>query len=171
MTFDYFPLKKGTRWEYKYKSTEFAGIAKVYIDIISVSKKTNKIVAHAKMTFELRDTNETEYKITRDKKWIITGDGVIIGGRKEFPLPPKRGVRWNEYPDLNEIVSMTDKISIKAGKFKNCMKIVSMLAGGDSGKSVRYYAPGVGYILEKYSAEDKTCEIELVSAGSISKEK
>lgn len=170
MAFDYFPLKTNTRLEYRYKSTEFEGIAKVYIDIISVSKKPGKTVAKAKMTFELRDTHETEYKIIKDKKWVITGDGIIIGGRKEFPLPPKKGIKWSEYPDLNEIVSMTDKVSVKAGKFKNCMKIVSMLAGGDTGKSVRYYAPGVGYILEEYSAEDKTCETELVSVGLIPKE-
>ena len=32
---------------------------------------------------------------------------------------------------------------------------------------MRYYAPGVGYILEEYTGEDKTCELELVSVGKI----
>lgn len=46
-----------------------------------------------------------------------------------------------------------------------------MLAGGDSGKSVRYYAPGVGYILEDYNGEDKTCELELVAVCKVPEEK
>ncbi|MBI4656413.1 MAG: hypothetical protein HY746_06685 [Elusimicrobia bacterium] len=167
MVIDYFPLKTGTRLEYKYKSTEFDGIAKIYIDILDVAKKPGKITARAQMTFILRDTHETEYKITKDKKWVITADGIIIGGRKEFPLPPREGVKWDEHPDANAIVSMSDKLAIKAGKFTKCMKVVSSLAGGDAGKSVRYYAPNVGYILEEYSGEDKNCEVELVSVGKI----
>ena len=51
------------------------------------------------------------------------------------------------------------------------MKIVTMLAGGDAGKSVRYYAPGVGYILEEYNGEDKTCELELLAVSKVPKEK
>jgi len=47
------------------------------------------------------------------------------------------------------------------------MKIVTKLAGGDAGKSVRYYAPGVGYILEEVRRRGKTCELELVSVGKI----
>ena len=167
MAAEYFPLKEGTRFEYKYKSTEFAGIAKVFIDIVKVVKKPGKTVAQAEMIFELRDTHTDEYTITRDAKWLTTADGVMVGGRREFPLPPKEGASWNESPDVNEIVSLSDKVSIKAGKFQNCMKIVTRLAGGDAGKSVRYYAPGVGYILEEYTGEDKTCELELVSVGKI----
>ncbi|MBU1370761.1 MAG: hypothetical protein KKC86_14740 [Bacteroidetes bacterium] len=54
-----------------------------------------------------------------------------------------------------------------AGKFAKCLKVVTQLSGGKSGKSVRYYAPGVGYILEEYTGDDKTCELELVSMGRI----
>ncbi|MEI7530193.1 MAG: hypothetical protein WCK76_14745, partial [Elusimicrobiota bacterium] len=46
-------------------------------------------------------------------------------------------------------------------------KIVTRLAAGDAGKSVRYYAPGVGYILEEYSGEDKTCELELLAVSKV----
>ena len=167
MPTDYFPLKENTRFEYKYKSTEFEGVAKVFIDIIKVVRKPGKTVAQAQMIFELRDTHTDDYAITRDAKWLTTADGVITGGRREFSLPPKEGAVWSESPDENEIVSMSDKVSIKAGKFKNCMKVVTRLAGGDTGKSVRYYAPGTGYILEEYTAEDKICELELVSVGKI----
>lgn len=168
---DYFPLKDQTRFEYKFTSTEFEGTARVFIDILEVKKKAAKLVAQARMIFELRDSHTTEYTITRDAKWLTTADGVIVGGRREFPLPPKEGAKWDESPDASEVISLSDKVSIKAGKFANCMKIVTMLAGGDAGKSVRYYAPGVGYILEEYSGEDKTCELELVAVSKVPEEK
>jgi hypothetical protein len=171
MAADYFPLKEKTRYEYKFTSTEFEGEAKVYIDILEVRKKAGKTVAQARMIFELRDSHTTEYTITRDAKWFTTADGVITGGRREFSLPVKEGARWDEYPDSSEIVSLSDKVSIKAGKFARCLKVVTMLAGGDAGKSVRYYAPGTGYILEEYNGEDKTCELELVSVGKAPEEK
>jgi hypothetical protein len=168
---DYFPLKEKTRYEYKFTSTEFEGTARVFIDILSVGKKAGKIVAQARMIFELRDSHTTEYVITRDAKWLTTADGVIIGGRREFPFPAKEGAKWEEYTDSSEIVSLSDKVSIKAGKFAKCMKIVTMLASGDSGKSVRYYAPGTGYILEEYNGEDKTCELELVCVSKVPEDK
>ncbi len=167
MAADYFPLKENTRFEYKFTSTEFEGTAKICIDIVSVKKKAGKLVAQAKMIFELRDSHTTEYIITRDAKWLTTADGVITGGRREFPLPVKEDAKWSEDPDISEIVSLSDKVSIKAGKFAKCMKIVTMLAGGDGGKSVRYYAPGTGYILEEYTSQDKTCELELISISKI----
>ncbi len=171
MAAEYFPLKEQTRYEYKFTSTEFEGDAKIYIDILEVKKKTGKTVAQARMIFELRDSHTTEYTITRDAKWFTTADGVITGGRREFPLPAKEGAKWNEYTDTCEIISLSDKVSIKAGKFASCMKIVTMLAGGDAGKSVRYYAPGVGYILEEYYGEDKTCELELLAISKVPEEK
>ncbi|MBI5744051.1 MAG: hypothetical protein HY952_05845 [Elusimicrobia bacterium] len=168
---DYFPLKEKTRYEYKFTSTEFEGIAKVFIDILSLGKKAGKIVAQARMIFELRDSHTTQFTITRDAKWVTTADGVVIGGRREFPLPVKEGAKWEEPPDSSEVVSLSDKVSIKAGKFAKCMKIVTMLAGGDAGKSVRYYAPGTGLILEEYNGEDKTCELELVAILKVPEEK
>jgi len=171
MPTEYFPLKENTRYEYRLKSTEFDGAARIFIDILKVAKKPAKTVAQARMIFELRDSHITEYTITRDAKWLTTADGVIVGGRREFPLPVKEGAKWSEAPDSSEIVSISDKISIKAGKFQKCMKVVNMLSGGEAGKSVRYYAPGVGYILEEYSGEDKTCELELTAICKVPEEK
>ncbi|MCX7641755.1 MAG: hypothetical protein N2Z20_03885 [Elusimicrobiales bacterium] len=166
-TKDYFPLKEKTRYEYEFKSTEFEGVATVYIDIIKVSKKGKVISADARMIFRLRDENITEFKIKKDNKWVITTDGIVVGGRKEFPLPLYEGKKWDEYPDYNEVISMTDKVSVKAGKFSNCLKIMTKISGGDGGISFRYYAPGIGYILEDWKGEDRQMYCELVSIKTL----
>ena len=170
MARDYFPLKENMRYEYSYNSSEFEGEAKIFIDILKVVKKEGKTTAQAKMTFNLRDTHETEYEIKKDKKWVVTTDGIVIGGRREFPLPVKEGAKWDESPDANEIVSLTDKLSLKAGKFLQCMKVLTKIAGGDAGTAVRYYAPDVGYVFEDYYAEDKICKVELLSIAKLKKE-
>lgn len=160
---DYFPLKEKTRYEYEFRSSEFDGVATVYIDIIKVKKRKNTLTADARMIFKLRDENITEFKIKKDTKWVITTDGITVGGRKEFPIDFKEGKSWDEYPDYNEIISLTDKVSVKAGKFSNCMKIMTKINGGDGGIAFRYYAPDVGYILEDWKGEDRQMYAELVS--------
>ncbi len=164
---DYYPLKEKTRYEYEVTSSDFDGVAKAYIDILKVEKKGKTTTAKARMRFVVKDEHITEFKIKKDGKWVITTDGIVIGGRKEFPLPPKEGLKWVEEPDYNEIISTTDKVSVKAGKFSNCLKILTKLAGGDAGLATRYYAPNVGYVLEDYRAEDKTYYVELVSISKI----
>lgn len=160
---DYFPLKEKTRYEYEFKSTEFDGVATVYVDILKVNKKGSIVNADARMIFKLRDENITKFKIKKDGKWVITTNGITIGGRKEFPIPPLEGKKWDEYPDYNEIISVTDKVSIKAGKFSNCLKVMTKIGGGDGGIAFRYYAPNVGYILEDWKGEDRQMYAELVS--------
>lgn len=167
---DYFPLKEKTRYEYEFKSTEFDGVATVYIDILKVTKKGKSTIADARMIFRLRDENITEFKIKKNDKWVITTDGITIGGRKEFPIPPQEGRKWDEYPDSHEIVSVTDKVSIKAGRFSNCLKIMTKIAGGDGGIAIRYYAPDVGYILEDWKGEDRQMYAELVSIRKLTDE-
>lgn len=167
MAFDYFPLKEKTRYCYKFTSSDFQGTAKVYIDILTVAEDNNKTEAKARMTFTLRDSHTTEFLITKDPEWLITTDGVTTGGRKEFPYPVKEGSKWVESPDSCEIVSLSDKLNIEAGKFSNCMKVLTLVADGDGGKAVRYYAPDVGLVLESYHTEDKICDLELVSVTQI----
>ncbi len=154
--------------QYSYKSSEFPCIAKVFIEIISVSKTKAKTCAQARMTVDLKGTaTSVNYTISRNKQWLITSDGIVMGGRKEYPIPPNKGCKWNDYPDSSEIISMSEKINTPAGRFSNSMKVVTMLSGGDSGSSVRYYAPGAGYVFENYASEDIRAEVKLVSFGII----
>lgn len=163
---DYFPLKKNLRFEYSYTSSEFEGVAKVLIEILSVSRKSAGLCAEARMTVDIKGTpTSSDYRIMRSSKCLSTGDGIVTGGRKEYTLPAAVGAKWDEYPDANEITSLSERISVPAGKFSKCMKVMTLLSGGDSGTATRYYAPGVGYVYEKYSGEDMAAEVKLVSTG------
>lgn len=160
---DYFPLKSGLRYTYNFTSSDFEGTAKIFIDITESSKKEDKIIAKAKMTFALRDTHTTDFEIINDGQWVYATNGIVTGGRKEFPIPPEAGKKWIDAPDCCRIQSLKEKKDVPAGKFENCMKIVTLIADGDGGTACRWYAPNIGLIAEDYHAEDKQCELSLVS--------
>ncbi|MFA6584766.1 MAG: hypothetical protein WCS77_10755, partial [Elusimicrobiaceae bacterium] len=121
------------------------------------------ISATVKMTVFLKNHETSSvYSITKDKNSVTSYDGIVIGGRKEFPLPSVEGAQWNEYPDANEIVSATDKLKLGNVKYEKCLKVLSLIAGGEAGTAVRYYAPDVGYIHEVYNAEDLQAEVTLL---------
>lgn len=168
---DYFPLKAGVKSTYAFRSSEFVGEALVTIVILKVETRKEKTVAHARMTTKLKGhETSVDYEITKSKTSVVTCDGIVVGGRTEFIFPLKEGVKWNEYPDANEIVSLTDKLKFNNQKYESCMKIMTSIAGGDGGTSVRYYAPGIGYIHEVYDAEDMHCDVLLLSVSKASED-
>jgi hypothetical protein len=161
---DYFPLLKGLRLEYEHTGSEFEGTEKIVIEILSIKKQGNMVVAQTKMTVELKGkTKVLEYKIHRTPNWISTDNGIVIGGRKEFPLPPTIEKKWDDRIYSCTIDSLTEQLSVPAGQFKNCLKVSMLIAGGDAGSGVRYYAPDIGYIYEEYSGEERGDEVRLVS--------
>jgi|GEM_PF-836666 len=163
---DYFPLAAGTQHIYEYSSSEFDGLARVVVIILSVKGGKKTVSVSARMRVELKGhASTTDYAMRKTAAEVVSDDGIVVGGRIEFPLPPQKGRKWEAYPDTSEIVSLTDKIEVPAGKFRDCMKIVTLLSGGDSGSAVRYYAPGVGYVYEKYNSDDIRAEVSLVSVG------
>ena len=160
---DYFPLLKGLRLEYEHVGSEFEGTEKIVVEILSVKKQGKTILAQAKMTIELNgEISVSNYKINQTSDWVSTDRG-ILGGRKEFPLPPSMGKKWDEQIYSCTVESLSDQISVPAGQFKNCLKISMLIAAGDAGSAVRYYAPEVGYIFEEYSGEERHDEVRLVS--------
>ena len=163
----YFPLKENFRYTYKFTSSDFEGEATVYIDILKTEKNAETIKASARMTFILRDTHTTDFEIVNDGKWVYSTNGIVTGGRKEFPVPPVEGGKWVEAPDSCRIQTLSDTKETAAGKFENCMKIVTLIADGDGGAAMRWYAPETGLVYEDYHAEDKQCELELVGYGPL----
>ncbi len=158
-----FPLLKGLRLEYEHIGSEFEGTEKIVIEILSVKKQRKTLLAEAQMSVELKGAIKGSiYTIHQTPAWISTDNG-ILGGRKEFPLPPIIEKKWNEQIYSCTIDSLTEQVAVPAGQFKNCLKVGMLIAAGDAGSAVRYYAPDVGYIFEEYAGEERHDEVRLVS--------
>lgn len=163
---DYFPLLKGLCLEYLYESNEFSAPAHVVVTILRVSGKGKSVSAVARMTTKLKgQETSTEFKVAKTPKSVCSYDGIIIGGRTEFALPVKVGVKWREEPENSEIKSLAEKVKVPAGVFCNCMKVVSKMELEDGGSAERYYAPGVGYVMEKYCTSDIQATVQLLSVS------
>ncbi|MDD4005183.1 MAG: hypothetical protein PHW69_08285 [Elusimicrobiaceae bacterium] len=160
---DYFPLVAGKKYVYRYSSSEFDGCAEVSVVVLSEKTEDGVQTATVRMTTALKGhETATVYNIVRDASGVTTYDGIVVGGRKEFPLPVKEGAEWDEYPDANEIVSVTDKLRLGETRYEGCLKVLTLIAGGEAGTATRYYAPDVGYVHEVYHAEDLQAEVSLL---------
>ena len=162
----YFPMNKGMHFKYEYTSSEFDDTKIVVIEIIEVFARNEEVYAKARMTPNLGGrTAYSFYTITRTPKGIFSGETIIMGPRKEFPIPLKVGRRWTEGSNLNRVSSLKSqvKISVPAGDFPGCLRIVTKIDGGDGGSAVRFYYPGVGLVYEEYMGEERQDTLRLIS--------
>ena len=162
----YFPMNKGMRLKYEYTSSEFDDAKIVVIEIIEVSAKNEEVYAKVRMTPNLGGrTASSFYTITKTPMEVFSGETIIMGPRKEFPIPLKVGRRWTESSNLNRVSSLKSKvkISVPAGDFTGCLRIVTKIDGGDGGSAVRFYYPGVGLVYEEYMGEERQDTIRLLS--------
>ena len=69
-----------------------------------------------------------------------------------MPAHPKVGDQFKseDVPNIttedDEVVSLSETVTVPAGTFKNCLKIKEVLS--DGGTEYKYYAPGVGCVKE-----------------------
>ncbi len=168
---DYFPFKVGMQYIYEYASSEFAGLAQAVVTVVSVKNGKKECSANLRMRVELKGhSTSTDYMVRKTARDLVSEDGIVVGGRIEFPLPLAVGRKWEAYPDSSELVSMDETVEVPAGKYKHCLKVVTLLSSGDAGSAVRYYAPDVGYVHEKYNGEDLQAEVSLLSVLSAAPE-
>lgn len=160
---DYFPLKKGWTLYYSQASTEFEGKAEIRICVESVKKRGRGKVGELRMSTTLNGhTVNVVFEVTATSKEVVASNGIAFGGRTEFKLPAKVGLKWDEEPDTHQITSTTEKVKVPAGSYAKCLKVETEIGGGDSGKGQRVYAPGVGLVYEKYDAEDLGTTVKLI---------
>lgn len=165
----YFPMNKGMKLKYEYTSSEFDDTKIVVIEILEVSARNEEVYAKVRMTPNLGGRTASRfYTITRNSKGIFSGETIIMGPRKEFPIPLKVGRRWTEGSNLNRVSSLKSKvkISVPAGNFTGCLRIVTKIDGGDGGSAVRFYYPGVGLVYEEYMGEERQDTVKLLSFSS-----
>ena len=89
--------------------------------------------------------------------WLVGKDtkkpGIII------PAHPKIGDQWKsedvskDISESDEVVSVTETVTVPAGTYNNCIKVKETLADGKV--EFKYYAPGVGVVREQPATGDE----------------
>ncbi|MCX5789492.1 MAG: hypothetical protein NTX64_13460 [Elusimicrobia bacterium] len=162
---DYFPLMEGYKLTYRHTSTEFEGTETVEIVLTDLRAFRDDAQATAVLT-RTRDGKpgqQENYAVRKTARQVTAEGGVLKLRRMEFPLPLVPGKKWLEEPNVSEIAALDAPIEVPAGMFRRCLRVNTLLAGGDGGSTIRYYAPGIGYVYEEYSGEDWGSRVELVS--------
>lgn len=95
-----------------------------------------------------------EYKdgkvINHEGSWLVGKDTQVPG--VIFPATPKVGDKFRsedvsaEISEKDEVVSVSEKVTVPAGTFENCVKVKELL--GDGTTEYKYYAKGVGVVRE-----------------------
>ncbi|MEI8191625.1 MAG: hypothetical protein WCI75_18075, partial [candidate division NC10 bacterium] len=161
---DYFPLISGMKLTYNHTSTEFEGGEVVEIVFQDVRAFRDDCSAKVTLTRTRKGQSRTEtYQIRKSGKEVVSENGPIGWGRKEYPIPAVPGKEWIEEPDRHVVASLDEAVDVPAGRFQRCLRINTCIAGGDGGSAIRYYAPGIGYICEEYSSETAGSRVALAS--------
>lgn len=151
MAADYFPLLKGTSWEYSHSD---GSIGKV--EVIGEKDVSGKSITH------IRDQSGDLYYIKKQDRIIIYASPGEVYGEDNLvlKLPPKKGERFNIGKDGAHatITDIAATIKVPAGTFKDCVvkkiyipEASEMAKKMTSGKVnsvyiVEYFAPDVGLI-------------------------
>lgn len=95
-----------------------------------------------------------EYKdgkiISHDGTWMLGKDTAVPG--VQFPAHPKVGDVFRsedvskDISEIDEIVSLSEAVTVPAGTYANCVKVKETLADGTT--EFKYYAKGVGVVRE-----------------------
>lgn len=165
---EFFPMIKNRIYEYEYTSSEFLGSRRLTLEHLDYSEKEGFLTVRL-----------TAYN--RNTPWVETfsvqfkGDGLhatsspLGGPRMEIPLPLYQNRSWTEGSYYNRVTSLKHKVTVPAGTFENCVRILTKIGGGDAGSAYRVYAPGVGLVEEALSAEDRQDHIRLVAIKQVVK--
>jgi hypothetical protein len=152
---DYFPLSEGLVLEYRTRSSSATGGYR--FEVISVTADGETTCAHCRRS-TLPPGVPAEFAVIKDAR------GVFLGKELELPLPLELGRQWRRAPNTYRIESMQAVKTVPAGTFRGCLRVVSLIAGGDGGSGERFYAPGVGLIYDLRVEEGETSETELTQA-------
>jgi hypothetical protein len=137
-------------------------LVEVSRNYFAISKSTNDVFYFGE---DCDIYNKKGKIISHEGGWRAGVDGAKAG--LIMPGNPKIGTRYyEEYaPDVamdrGEIISMSEVIEVPAGKFENVLKIEETSALNASEKEYKYYAKGVGLLIDedlklvKYGFEEK----------------
>lgn len=88
--------------------------------------------------------------VSHEGSWLLGRDTPVPGIM--MPAHPKVGDKFKsedvskEISELDEVISVSETVTVPAGTFTNCVKIKELLADGTT--EFKFYAPGVGVVRE-----------------------
>lgn len=92
-----------------------------------------------------------------DGSWLLGKDTQVPGVL--FPAVPKTGDKFRcedcseEISEIDEILSLSETVTVPAGTFKDCVKVKEVLADGSV--EYKYYARGIGAVRENPADGDE----------------
>lgn len=175
MAADYFPLIKGSWWEYKHS----AGITG-RVEVVG-SKDVN-----GKATIHIRDESGNLYYIKLQDKIILYASPVEVFGEKNLILtiPPKKNARY-DFIGKNgaywTIIDTNATVRVPAGVFKKCVikkmyvpefsDMAKKMANGrlTSVYVLEYFAPEVGLVKREQLFYKETVEVKRQTVKELSR--
>ncbi|MFH1150826.1 MAG: hypothetical protein V1748_10180 [Actinomycetota bacterium] len=89
--------------------------------------------------------------------------GIVMQAEPEVGEEYRQEYYRGEAEDMARVVGLDESVAVKAGAYQGCLKTYEWTPLDPEAKEYKYYAPGVGLVMETI-AEDETKRIELVEA-------
>jgi len=122
-------------------------LAEVSLNWCAISKVTGNVYYFGEESKDYKDGKV----VGTSGSWEAGKNGATFG--MLMPGKPRIGERYyqevapNVAMDRAETVSLAETIEVPAGKFENCLKVEES-SGLESGKEYKWYAPGVGLLID-----------------------
>jgi len=155
---DYFPLAKGSFWEYEGDGNEYASFNRKVLftkgNLAQISEDNGgtvitRIIEAADNGIKLVYFEPESYNPNNmlETAFVSNNDTILIKG------PIQVGTNWTDNDGAKEIVAVDAQVDTPIGKFDNCIKIKT--------KSIeeviyRYYKKDIGMVKQEFISGDTT---------------
>ncbi len=149
-------VSEGLRLEYRTLSA--SGESEVSLEILEVRREGAATIARVRRAWRgAGGTGSSEERLE------LREDGCFRDGGLELPSSPAPGARWARPPREYFVEGLDGAVETPAGRFSGCLRVGYLIAAGDAGSGERLYAPGVGLVYEKCSAEAEPYSTKIVA--------
>ncbi|OGS12120.1 MAG: hypothetical protein A2234_07455 [Elusimicrobia bacterium RIFOXYA2_FULL_58_8] len=159
---DYAPFHRGGVYTYEYTSSEFSDSRMMQLEFGAFSVKDNSVTV-TKTVFNNDTAQSATFLVYLTPNGIQADGSPLAGARLEMPSRLAHNQAWEEGADRSRVAAANTSIRTASGNYTGCVRIITRLAGGSDGTINRYYAPGVGLVVEQLSTRGRQEMISLVS--------
>ena len=150
---EYYPIEENTKYSYVGKGNEFATYT-VYVDYITnnrIQTRTNNGGTESVNVMELKD-NQLSLLYSRGETYFRQNflNNEYDGGKILLQGPLKEGTSWNYDENTTAtITNISKEVVTPMGNFK----AIEVTIEGEQGKTIDYYAEGIGLVKTIASGE------------------